>query len=51
LGNEAIGIRAEILALCDDRVSIRQTGHIGSLNAAVSAGIVCYEVCRQRHQI
>jgi 23S rRNA (guanosine2251-2'-O)-methyltransferase len=51
LGNEAIGIRAEILALCDERVSIRQKGHIGSLNAAVSAGILCYEVCRQRNEI
>jgi 23S rRNA (guanosine2251-2'-O)-methyltransferase len=50
LGNEATGIRAEILALCDNRVSIRQTGHIGSLNAAVSAGILCYEVCRQRNE-
>ena len=45
LGNEAIGIRPEILALCDDRVAIRQRGHVGSLNAAVSAGILCYEVC------
>jgi 23S rRNA (guanosine2251-2'-O)-methyltransferase len=50
LGNEATGIRAEILALCDNRVSIRQKGHIGSLNAAVSAGILCYEVCRQRNE-
>jgi 23S rRNA (guanosine2251-2'-O)-methyltransferase len=50
LGNEAIGIRADILAVCDERVSIRQAGHIGSLNAAVSAGILCYEVCRQRNE-
>jgi 23S rRNA (guanosine2251-2'-O)-methyltransferase len=49
LGNEAVGIRGEILALCDHCVSIRQKGHIGSLNAAVSAGILCYEVCRQRN--
>jgi 23S rRNA (guanosine2251-2'-O)-methyltransferase len=48
LGNEAIGIRPELLALCDVRVSIRQRGHVGSLNAAVSAGIVFYEVLRQR---
>jgi 23S rRNA (guanosine2251-2'-O)-methyltransferase len=50
LGNEAIGIRPEILALCDERVTIRQQGHVGSLNAAVSAGILCYEVCRQRNE-
>lgn len=48
LGNEAIGIRSELLALCHDRVSIRQQGHVGSLNAAVSAGIVFFEVVRQR---
>lgn len=50
LGNEAVGIRPEILALCGERVSIRQRGHVGSLNAAVSAGILCYEVCRQRNE-
>jgi 23S rRNA (guanosine2251-2'-O)-methyltransferase len=51
LGNEAVGIRPEILALCDDCISIRQRGHVGSLNAAVSAGILCYEVCRQRNEM
>jgi 23S rRNA (guanosine2251-2'-O)-methyltransferase len=50
LGNEAVGIRPEILSLCDERVSIRQRGHVGSLNAAVSAGILCYEVARQRNE-
>ena len=49
LGNEAVGIRQEILSLCDERVAIRQRGHVGSLNAAVSAGILCYEVARQRN--
>jgi 23S rRNA (guanosine2251-2'-O)-methyltransferase len=50
LGNEAVGIRPEILSLCDERLSIRQRGHVGSLNAAVSAGILCYEVARQRNE-
>jgi tRNA G18 (ribose-2'-O)-methylase SpoU len=50
LGNEAMGIRPEILSLCDERVLIRQRGHVGSLNAAVSAGILCYEVARQRNE-
>jgi 23S rRNA (guanosine2251-2'-O)-methyltransferase len=49
LGNEAVGIRREILSVCDERVAIRQRGHVGSLNAAVSAGILCYEVARQRN--
>jgi len=50
LGNEAGGIRPQVLELCDERVSIRQYGHIGSLNAAVSAGILFYEVRRQRDE-
>jgi 23S rRNA (guanosine2251-2'-O)-methyltransferase len=48
LGNEAAGIRPEILERCDERIAIRQHGHIGSLNAAVAAGIFFYEVSRQR---
>jgi 23S rRNA (guanosine2251-2'-O)-methyltransferase len=48
LGNEAVGIRSEVLDLCDERVSIRQRGTIASLNAAVAAGILFYEVSRQR---
>jgi 23S rRNA (guanosine2251-2'-O)-methyltransferase len=48
LGNEAVGIRPQILELCDERVAIRQHGRVGSLNAAVAAGILFYEVARQR---
>jgi 23S rRNA (guanosine2251-2'-O)-methyltransferase len=48
LGNEAIGIRPEILELCDERIAIRQRGHVGSLNAAVAAGVLFYEASRQR---
>jgi 23S rRNA (guanosine2251-2'-O)-methyltransferase len=48
LGNEAMGVRAEILDLCDERVAIAQRGRVGSLNAAVAAGILFYEVSRQR---
>ena len=48
LGNEAVGIRPEFLALCDEQVAIRQCGQVGSLNAAVAAGILFYEVSRQR---
>ena len=48
LGNEAVGIRPQILNLCDERVAIRQRGRVGSLNAAVAAGILFYEVSRQR---
>jgi 23S rRNA (guanosine2251-2'-O)-methyltransferase len=48
LGNEAVGIRPQILELCDERVAIRQRGRVGSLNAAVAAGVLFYEVARQR---
>ena len=48
IGNEGRGISAELLALCDQTVAIPQTGKVGSLNAAVAAGILCYEIGRQR---
>jgi 23S rRNA (guanosine2251-2'-O)-methyltransferase len=48
LGNEAVGIRSQILDLCDERVAIRQRGRVASLNAAVAAGILFYELSRQR---
>jgi 23S rRNA (guanosine2251-2'-O)-methyltransferase len=48
VGNEGIGIRDDLLLLCHQRVRIPQSAFVGSLNAAVSAGIVLYEVSRQR---
>ncbi len=48
VGNEGSGIREELLRVCDHRVAIPQFGEIDSLNAAVSAGILFYEACRQR---
>lgn len=48
MGAEDTGISPEILELCDKRVSIPMFGHIGSLNVSVAAGILLYEVVRQR---
>ncbi len=48
IGNEGEGIAPERLALCDETVSIPQRGRVGSLNAAVAAGVLLYEVARQR---
>jgi 23S rRNA (guanosine2251-2'-O)-methyltransferase len=48
IGNEGVGPRPDILARCDSIVKIPQVGRIGSLNAAVAAGIFFYEVRRQR---
>ena len=48
LGSEEKGISRELLAMSDAQVSIPITGTIGSLNVSVSAGIILYEVGRQR---
>ena len=48
IGNEGVGPRTELLQRCDAVVKIPQVGTIGSLNAAVAAGIFFYEVRRQR---
>ena len=48
IGNEGTGIDDDLLNLCDQQVTIPQYGHVESLNAAVSTGILLYEVRRQR---
>ena len=48
IGNEGRGIRPELLSRCDVSVSIPMSGQVGSLNAAVAAGILFYEMRRQR---
>ncbi|WP_437201604.1 23S rRNA (guanosine(2251)-2'-O)-methyltransferase RlmB [Planctomicrobium sp. SH664] len=48
IGNEGVGVSPALLAECDEQLCIPQQGHVGSLNAAVAAGILCYEVQRQR---
>ena len=48
LGSEDKGISRELIGLTDKQVSIPITGAIGSLNVSVSAGIILYEVGRQR---
>lgn len=42
IGNEGIGLSPEILKLCTHTVRIPMSGRVSSLNAAVSAGILCY---------
>lgn len=48
MGAEDTGISPEVIALCDTKVSIPMFGHIGSLNVSVAAGVMMYEVVRQR---
>lgn len=49
MGSEENGISSEYLKMCDNRVKIPMYGTIESLNVAVSASVVMYEVNRQRH--
>ena len=48
VGNEGVGIRDVLLLPCDETATIPQSGRVGSLNAAVAASVVFYEVQRQR---
>lgn len=47
IGSEAYGISQSLLDLCDLKVTIPMYGHVTSLNAAVAAGILLYEIRRQ----
>lgn len=49
LGNEHSGIDPPLLERCDAAVRIPQSGRTESLNVAVAAGILFYELQRQRH--
>lgn len=48
MGAEDVGISPEALKLCDTFVSIPMFGNISSLNVSVAAGVMMYEVVRQR---
>lgn len=51
IGSEAAGISPELIAECDQRLCIPMQGHVTSLNAAVAAGILLYEIRRQQNAI
>ena len=48
MGAEEKGLRPLVRQHCDFTIAIPQIGPIGSLNASVAAGIILYEVFRQR---
>jgi 23S rRNA (guanosine2251-2'-O)-methyltransferase len=48
MGSEDKGISRELISLSDLQVMIPMKGEIGSLNVSVAAGILLYEITRQR---
>ena len=48
VGNEGEGVGRLVKEKCDMIASIPMKGDIDSLNASVAAGILCYEIVRQR---
>lgn len=48
IGNEGSGVSRLVKEKCDYIVSIPMKGEIDSLNASVAAGILAYEIVRQR---
>lgn len=48
MGSEDTGISEDVLKRCDRLAAIPMLGNIGSLNVSVAAGVMMYEVVRQR---
>lgn len=50
IGSEAHGVSQELMDVCDEHLRIPMLGQVSSLNAAVAAGILLYEIRRQQMQ-
>ena len=50
IGNEGSGVSRLVKEACDFNACIPMKGQIDSLNASVAAGILAYEIVRQRMQ-
>ena len=48
MGAEDTGISNDVLRACDELAALPIKGNIGSLNVSVAAGVMMYEVVRQR---
>ena len=48
IGSEGAGVGRLVKEKCDFTASIPMKGNIDSLNASVAAGILAYEIVRQR---
>lgn len=49
LGNEANGICSELINISDEKIFIPMCGKIQSLNVAMAATAICYEIMRQNN--
>ena len=50
IGNEGKGIGRLVSSKCDGILSLPMKGQINSLNASVAAGVLMYDVLRQRNK-
>lgn len=50
IGSEGMGVRKNIARLCRQQITIPQSGKVDSLNASVAAGVIMYELVRQRRK-
>ena len=50
IGNEGKGMRPSTAKHCDKTIKIPMSGKINSLNASVSAGIILFEIARQKRK-
>ena len=48
IGNEGEGVSRQVREACDFTASIPMKGDIDSLNASVAAGVLAFEIARQR---
>lgn len=46
IGNEGNGLPGEVSELCDVRLTIKMQGNVNSLNAAMAAGIIMWELAK-----
>ena len=51
VGSEGQGVSRIVREACDATVALPMLGQVNSLNASVAAGIILYEICRQREGI
>lgn len=51
MGSEDVGISNELIRISDELIKLPQFGKIQSLNVSVAAGVIIYEVLRQRQEV